>query len=532
MTSATLPPRRVPPTADQERQHHSPVQRRSEAIKLRRGLTFLLMTLVLPGSAQMAAGNKRIGRTALRTWAVLVALVLVSALLALIWRGGFITLFSSSAPLRILQGVLVLVGICWALLMIDAWRISRPPELARNHRLGFAMLSTALVFLVTGAMFASASMVSSQRDFMASVFAGGGDTGAKAGRINVLLLGGDAGKDRVGLRPDSMTVASIDVESGRTVLFSLPRNLEDVPFPASSPLHKKFPDGYGCPDHTCMLNAVYSYGMQHKDLYPGSKNPGAQATKDAAQGATGLKINYYAMVDLKGFQKLIDAVGGVTLTVNSRLPIGGQNPGDKVKHYIEPGKQHMNGYHALWYARSRHADSDYARMARQKCVMNAMLKQLDPVTVLTKFNNIAKAGKQVMETDVPPSEINRLMDLAQQAKKTKIASVAFVPPLVYPGSPDFPAMHRATSEAVAKATDEGAAQAKADRQAKKKAKDQAKGQAEEQADKRPKQDQAQKKGDGQQSDPKSSADEPASSGSGSSGAKKDADSDLDAVCSA
>ncbi|HEY9294034.1 MAG TPA: LCP family protein [Microlunatus sp.] len=441
-------------------------------MKLRRGLTFLLMTLVLPGSAQMAAGNKRVGRIALRCWAVLAASVIVTAILGLVWRGAFITLLSSSLPLRILQVLLVVVGICWALLMIDAWRISRPPELARKHRLGFAMLSTALVFIVTGALFASASIVSSQRDFMASVFAGGGDGKARAGRINVLLLGGDAGKDRVGLRPDSMTIASIDVDSGRTVLFSLPRNMEDVPFPDSSPLHKKFPKGYGCADHSCMLNAVYTYAMAHKDLYPGVKNPGAQATKEAAEGATGLKINYYALVDLKGFQQLIDAVGGITLTVNSRLPIGGQTPGQKVKNYIEPGKQHMDGFHALWYARSRHADSDYARMARQKCVMNAMLNQLDPVTVLTKFNDIAKAGKEVMETDVPPSRINQLIELAGKAKQHKIASVAFVPPMVYPGSPDFALMHSTTQAAVAKATDEGAAKAKADRKAKKQAEQQ------------------------------------------------------------
>ena len=433
------------------------------------------MTLVLPGSAQMAAGNKRVGRIALRCWAVLAAAVIVTAILGLVWRDAFITLLSSSLPLRILQVLLVLVGICWALLMIDAWRISRPPELARRHRLGFAMLSTALVFMVTGALFASASMVSSQRDFMGAVFAGGGDGHANAGRINVLLLGGDAGKDRVGLRPDSMTVASIDTDSGRTVLFSLPRNMEDVPFPDSSPLHKKFPNGYGCADHSCMLNAVYGYAMAHKDLYPGVKNPGAQATKEAAEGATGLKINYYAMVDLKGFQRLIDAVGGITLTVNSRLPIGGQTPGQKVKNYIEPGRQHMDGFHALWYARSRHADSDYARMARQKCVMNAMLNQLDPVTVLTKFNDIAKAGKEIMETDVPPSRINQLIGLAGKAKEHKIASVSFVPPMIYPGSPDFGLMHRTTTEAVAKATDEGAAKAKAEKQAKKKAKQQQSG---------------------------------------------------------
>lgn len=411
----------------------------------------------------MAAGSKRLGRIALLVWAVLVGAVLTSVVLALGWRSAFITLFSSAVPLRILQFLLIVVGIGWAVLMIDAWRISRPPDLARRHRLGFAMLSGALVFMVTGALFASASIVSDQRDFMSSAFSGGGDKVAKDGRINVLLLGGDAGSDRVGLRPDSITVASIDTDSGRTVLFSLPRNLEDVPFPASSPLHKVFPHGYGCADHSCMLNAVYTYAEAHKNLYPGVRNPGAQATKEAVEGATGLKINYYALIDLKGFRDLIDAVGGITITVNKKLPIGGQVPGQKVKNYIQPGTQHMDGFHALWYARSRHADSDYARMARQKCVMDAMLNQLAPVTVLTNFNKIAAAGKQIIETDVPPSEINKLIDLAGKAKKHPIASVSFVPPMIYPGSPNIALMHQATAAAVAKATDNGARQAKAAR---------------------------------------------------------------------
>ena len=90
---------------------------------------------------------------------------------------------------------------------------------------------------------ASATMVSAQRDLMSTVFAGGGDQEAKQGRYNILLLGGDAGKDRSGLRPDSMTVASVDAETGRTVLISLPRNLEGVPFPESFAAAQEVPQG-------------------------------------------------------------------------------------------------------------------------------------------------------------------------------------------------------------------------------------------------------------------------------------------------
>ena len=261
---------------------------------------------------------------------------------------------------------------------------------------------------MVGGLLASASMVSAQRDLMGTVFAGGGDHEVKAGRYNILLLGGDAGKDRTGLRPDSMTVASVDAETGRTVLISLPRNMEKVPFPDYSPLHKKFPQGYSCKDHSCMLNAIYTYASEHKDLYPGVSNPGAQATKEAIEGVTGLKINYWALIDLKGFEQLVDAVGGITMDVYRRVPIGGGHA--KLYGYVEAGKnRHLDGREALWFARSRSDSSDYDRMVRQKCVMNAMLNQLDPMTVLTKFNKIASASKEIVATDIPTSEINTML---------------------------------------------------------------------------------------------------------------------------
>ena len=189
------------------------------------------MTLVLPGSAQIAAGNKTVGRIALRTWITLWVLLLALGVGALVWRSAVVGLLTNATVLVVLQALLVVLAIGWGLLFIDAWRLARPPELARRHRLGFAAMSGVLVLAVVGGLVASASIVSSQRSLMTTVFAGGGETKAQAGRYNILLLGGDAGKGRTGLRPDSLTVASIDAETGRTVLISLPRNMEDVPVP-------------------------------------------------------------------------------------------------------------------------------------------------------------------------------------------------------------------------------------------------------------------------------------------------------------
>jgi LCP family protein required for cell wall assembly len=429
-------------------------RRRSDRVKLRRGLTFLGMTLVLPGSAQVAAGNRRIGRLALRIWGGLWAVAIVAGIFALLWPSGAVTVFTFTPVLRGIQVLVIVGGIGWILLLLDAWRISQPPDLGRWYRLGFTLVNLIVIGGIVAGLVVSASVVSAQRDLVSTVFAGGGDQVVKKGRYNILLMGGDAGKDRVGLRPDSMTVASVDAETGRTVLVGLPRNMERVPFPEQSPLHKAFPKGFYCRDRSCMLNAVYTYAMNHRRLYPGVKNPGAQATKEAIEGATGLQINYWVLVDLKGFQALVDAVGGITMDVYRRVPIGGGTA--KLYGYVEAGRnRHLDGREALWFARSRSDSSDYDRMVRQKCVMNAMLNQLDPFTVLTNFNKIAAAGKEILATDIPTSDIDTMLSLALAAKKQKVSSVNLVPPLINTAKPDFALVRNtvATKIAAAEAVD-------------------------------------------------------------------------------
>jgi LCP family protein required for cell wall assembly len=406
------------------------------------------MTLVLPGSAQLAAGHRRLGRVALRVWATLWFLGLLAALLTLILPEAALAVVTLGPTLVAIKIVIIMLGLGWVALIVDAWRLAHPWELERWGRLGFSALSLAVALTIFGGFIAVASMVSAQHDLTTTVFSGGGDQAAKHGRYNVLLMGGDAGRDRVGLRPDSMTVASIDADTGRTVLISLPRNMQAVPFPSYSPLHARFPRGYRCSDGSCMLNAVYTYASGHRDLYPGVQNPGAQATKEAVEGATGLTINYWVLIDLKGFQSLVDSVGGINMDVYRRVPIGGGST--KIHGYVEAGKnRHLNGYEALWFARSRADSSDYDRMVRQKCVMSAMLNQFDPITVLTKFNKIAAASRQVVATDIPTSEIGAMIDLALKAKRLPVSSVAMMPPLINPNSPDFTLVRHSVEKRIA-----------------------------------------------------------------------------------
>ena len=370
----------------------------NDGAQFRRALVLMFMTLVLPGSAQVVAGRKQTGRIALRIWFGLIATVIVLFGLGMVFDSFVFWLLSNTVVLGILRIVLMLVAVGWAYLFIDAWRLGDPLVLRQKQRLAMVGINGVLCFTVAGGLLFASHVVAVQKDFVSAMFTNGQATGAHAGRYNILLLGGDSGADRWGLRPDSLSVASIDAETGDTVLFGLPRNMLNFPFPEGSIMGEQFPNGYDCGGQ-CELNSLATYAADHKSLFAGVPDPAVEATKEGVEGITGLKINYYAMVNLQGFEKLVDAVGGVTLNVRDSIPIGGI--GAPVTGHIKPGKRKLNGFETLWFARSRVAADDYSRMARQKCVMNAMLHQLSPQTVVLNFDKIAKASQALISTDLP-----------------------------------------------------------------------------------------------------------------------------------
>src|SRR5690242_5302379 len=408
---------------------------RAARVRYRRALMLMVMTLVVPGSAQLVAGNRRIGRVATRLWAALVVLGLLGLVLT-VWHHQFAFWFASDTTvLGYLRLGLMLLAVGWAALFLDAWRIGQPLSLSLTHRRTVVGLNGVLCFTVAGALLFGAHLVGVQRSFILTMFAGDTVTGQHDGRYNVLLVGGDSGRSRWGLRTDSMTVASIDAGTGKTVLIGLPRNMTNFPFAKGSIMHKAWPHGYNCGYPACELNGIPTWVGDHTALFKGVKNPGMDGTISAIEGITGLKINYWAMVNLAGFRGLVDAVGGVTLNVRQPIPVGGL--GADVTGYIKPGVRKLNGFDTLWFARSRDSSDDYSRMARQKCVMNAMLHQISPQTVLTKFEKIAHASSEMISTDIPASEVDTFMGLALKAKSQPIATLSLVPPLVNTADPDI-----------------------------------------------------------------------------------------------
>lgn len=414
-------------------------QERAARVRFRRSIALLVMTLVLPGSAQLVASptetGRRVGRIALRLWIGLALLVVGTLLIALV-KHDFVFWFASTPwVLQVVRLGLVALALGWGALLVDAWRLGQPLTLLVGHRRLAVAVNGAMCAVVAGCLLFGSHVVGVQRGLVLSMFSGDSVSGAHHGRFNVLLLGGDSdeGKTRWGLRPDSMTIASIDAETGKTVLVGLPRNMSRFPFPDGSVLAEQFPDGYDCDG--CYLNSLATWAADNEALFKGYDNPGVEATIEGIEGVTGLEIDYWAMVDLTGFQKLVDAVGGVTLNVREAIPVG--IPGDSFYSHLKTGTYKLNGWETLWYARARHDSDDYSRMARQKCVMGAMLAQISPQTMLTKFGAIASASSVMVSTNIPSSEVDRFISLALRAKSQKIATVSLVPPAINTAHPNI-----------------------------------------------------------------------------------------------
>jgi len=254
----------------------------------------------------------------------------------------------------------------------------------------------------------------------------GPDPFAGMGRVNILLMGGDSGTDRKGIRTDTMIVVSIDPINGWTAMLSIPRNNINLEFPETLPAHRAYP--CNCFQDT-LVNLLYGWGFDHPELFPGGPNPGGVAMKETLGHLLGIDIHYFALVDMVGFVTVIDALGGVTIDVSERV-YDGEYPhedGSTVVIDIPAGLQHMDGHTALAYTRSRQQSDDYHRMGRQRCLLEALAQESDPVRLINQLPTIVPAISDSLVTDIPVRNFPDFIDLLRVADLDNIVSIRFIP---------------------------------------------------------------------------------------------------------
>lgn len=417
-------------------------------LRRRRAFTLVGMTWLVPGSAQLVAGRKRLGRWGVRIWAAAAAILALGVLLSLWQRAWLFTITARSPVLIGLAALCAVLAVTWVVMFVDAARLARLKTLPSRTRRSVAGVTAVGMLATAGPLAWMSSALYTGGSAVGRIFSSGVSAPPSDGRYNILLLGSDSGADRVGTRPDTIILASVDAVSGGVVTFGFARDTENINFRRGSTMSRLMPEGWNCGDE-CLLNGLYMWGQENKERFdPDVRDPGALATLEAVEALSGLDIQYYALIDLQGFTTMVDAVGGLDVIVKKRTPVGGGS--SPVYEYIERGERHLNGFYALWYARSREGASNYERMARQKCVLGAAMKQVDPQTVILKFADLAAAGEQVLHTDIPQQDLGGLADLALKSRGKPVKSVNFVPPLINPWNYD-PAVIR---DHVASAIDE------------------------------------------------------------------------------
>ena len=227
------------------------------------------------------------------------------------------------------------------------------------------------------------------------------------GRLTVLLLGSDYRPAHPGNRTDAIMVVSIDPTTGQAAAFSVPRDTVDFPMPGSGTYGAK-------------VNGLY----QHLDSTMGN---GGEGMKAAVARAFDIEIDRYVFIGFAGVRKLVDAVGGVDVTL--------------AKAYYDPyywvtskrqgwglpaGKSHLNGADALIFARSRKGDNDFERARRQQLLVMAAVTKVRAhgLDVLPKLLGIAA---KTVRTDLPVDRAADLYNLYTTVDLSTVDRVVFGP---------------------------------------------------------------------------------------------------------
>ena len=462
MTGTITPEPERAPARPGARRRPPPEHRRAAGLPGTIGVTFL--GAMLPGAGYLWTRRFAAG------------LVVLLSTLALAGAGGWYVgrdLEAATAfvfdpdMLQLAAGLLACVLGLWLLVVVSTYLMVRPRHRTRVESFAGGTFVLALCLVLASPLVLGVRYAWVQADLVESVFQGNRSATTPTGvtevdpwagrdRVNLLLLGGDGNVHRDGVRTDSMILASLDTRTGRTVMFSLPRNMMNAQFPVDSPLHAIYPTGYtGAGDPAAyMLNAVYG---QVPALHPGilgtSDNEGADALKQAVAGSLGIDVDYYVLVNLLGFRQLVDAMGGVTVNINTPVPIGGNTDlGIPPQSYLQPGpSQRLDGFEALWYSRGRWGSDDYARMERQRCMIDAIIQEARPWTLLRRYQELAATSKEIVRTDIPSELMPAFVDLALRVKEeSSVRSVVFRSSDRFsPASPDFEWMRSVVRNALA-----------------------------------------------------------------------------------
>jgi polyisoprenyl-teichoic acid--peptidoglycan teichoic acid transferase len=391
------------------------------------------LSFLWPGAGQWYRGRRR----AALLYALPVLAVAIGAIVQLL--GGAqdlaLELFAPSFSLTILI-LIILLGLWRLVAMLDAGTPARGWRLAGSRTAGiFAALAIVVVIVHgIGAYFAYSFYQAGSRIFVTEqpneTVPGSGDPEqaplvatpfatpqTRAARINVLLTGIDSGPGRNHSLNDTLIVASIDPVTKKVAMVSFPRDIANFPL-------------YNGGRYTDKINSLMSYAGKHKDRFP--DGPVNTLTKELGY-LIGAPIHYYAAVDLDGFRRLIDKVGGVDIDNPRQIsdPVyGGWTDKRPIGFSLSPGVHHLDGQSALAYVRSRmgSGDSDFSRARRQQQLLVALARKLSDPKMLPRVLDLLAIAGDTVRTNFPQERLSEMIALTQGVSDKSITQIVLGPP--------------------------------------------------------------------------------------------------------
>lgn len=231
-------------------------------------------------------------------------------------------------------------------------------------------------------------------------------SGEKNGRINILLLGA-AGEKKPGANlTDTIMIASIDTQSKKIALLSLPRDT-----------YVKIPES----DSYTKLNGLYQYGLKN--------GIGIDAVRKSVEEIAGLPIQYYLVVDFDGFVKFIDALGGINVNVERDI-YDTRYPGPNYSYQtfeLKKGFHELDGETALKYVRERHTDpeGDFGRAKRQQQVMQSVKNKVFSIKTFLnplKLNELLAELEKNIKTNLALDDIESFLILSKELDTQNIST--------------------------------------------------------------------------------------------------------------
>lgn len=218
-------------------------------------------------------------------------------------------------------------------------------------------------------------------------------------RVNILLLGVDKRDSEPSTRSDSIVILSIDPVTKNANLFSILRDTwVDIPG------HKKN-----------RINDAYAVG-------------GPELLAQTVEKFTGLPIQFYVSTDFRGFEKVVDAIGGVDIYVEKDMNYKLFEDNGYYDIKLKKGMQHLNGNKALQYVRFRHDRlGDYTRTERQRKFLVSLAGEIKKTTNIFRLPAILDKFSSYITTNMGTSDMLRLASLGYALDMNQIHSVQ-VPP--------------------------------------------------------------------------------------------------------